>query len=371
MSDDFTLTINGRRWEGWTAQRATRGVERCPSGFEVAVTEKFPTEPQDLDIKPGDPVVLSIGPDPVLTGYIDRYEAEIGPSEHTVRISGRAKTMDLVDCSALWSNNQISGTSVVDLATKLSGNYDIGVKSQTKQALPPISQFNVTLSESPWEIIERAARYSGVLTYDDTDGSLIIADVGATQAGGGLAQGVNAQTASISYSMDQRFAKIIAVTVAADSYSDVSTSSGTPGGAPTGPANTTDFAVDPTVRSVRQKVIVSEQTGNGVNIAKARAEWEKARRLGRSQVLRVVTDSWRDSSGTLWTPNTIVNLNFPVLKLVSVSWVVSEVTYSRDGDSGTTCTILLMPAQAFQPEPEILYAFDAQVFKASAPGGRK
>jgi prophage tail gpP-like protein len=366
MSDDFTLTVNGRKWEGWTSVRATRGVELCPSDFEVAVTEKFPTEPQDIDIKPGDPVVLSIGSDPVLTGYIDRYEASISASEHTVGISGRAKTQDLVDCSALWSTSQISSTSVADLATKLSAQYGIGVKLLSKQNLPKITQFNVTLSESAWEIIERCARYSNVLTYDDTDGSLIIADVGATKAGGGLEQGVNAQSASISYAMDQRFNHIIALTASADGFADTAASSGN---TTISFANTKDEAFDHPVRKVRQKVVISEQMGNGIDIAKARADWEVARRYGRSQVLRVVTDSWRDSSGALWTPNTLVNLNFPVLKLVSVSWVVSEVTYSRDAENGTTCTLLLMPADAFKPEPEIIYAYDAKVFKASAPGG--
>ncbi|MGP8002296.1 MAG: phage baseplate assembly protein [Smithella sp.] len=81
-----------------------------------------------------------------------------------------------------------------------------------------------------------------------------------------------------------------------------------------------------------------------------RANWENARRVGRSNVLTLTTDSWRDSAGTLWTPNTIVPISLPALKLQQVNWVIADVSYKRD-TTGTTADLVLMPPRAFLPQP--------------------
>jgi prophage tail gpP-like protein len=47
----------------------------------------------------------------------------------------------------------------------------------------------------------------------------------------------------------------------------------------------------------RPKIIVYEQYEPGVNLAQLRAEWGRARRIGRSQTISVTCDSWR-ATGT-------------------------------------------------------------------------
>ncbi len=86
----------------------------------------------------------------------------------------------------------------------------------------------------------------------------------------------------------------------------------------------------------------------------------RARRLGRSQVLEVEVDSWRDSAGKLWEPNFKVPLDLPALKLTNKEWLIAEVTYLR-GKTDTRAHLTLMPEEASQPEPVILGPFDWQV----------
>jgi prophage tail gpP-like protein len=78
------------------------------------------------------------------------------------------------------------------------------------------------------------------------------------------------------------------------------------------------------------------------------------RRKGRSQAIRVTCDSWRDSAGTLWQPNFTVLVDIGALASSLVPWVISEVHFMVDGDRGTVCDLLLMPRDAFQPQPIIL-----------------
>ncbi|WP_420884924.1 phage baseplate assembly protein, partial [Achromobacter insuavis] len=114
--------------------------------------------------------------------------------------------------------------------------------------------------------------------------------------------------------------------------------------------------VDESVPRYRPRVVLSENLLGGSMVAEDRAKWEAARRWGRSFFVRLNTDSWRDSSGTLYTPNTMASLAIPSLKLGSeaspVSWVIAETTYNQ-GRSGTTCDVVLMPPQAFYQQPFI------------------
>ena len=123
--DDLLLTAGGRQISGWTEVRVTRGVERCPSDFEIAMTELYPGEPLDVTVRPGDECQVVLGADLVLTGYVDRFVPSLGPSDHMIRITGRGKCQDLVDCAAEWPNGQISGASALGIAQKLAQPYGI------------------------------------------------------------------------------------------------------------------------------------------------------------------------------------------------------------------------------------------------------
>ena len=98
--DTLTLVAAGQRLTGWESVSVTRGIELMPSSFEIALTEKYSGQAADIVVKPGDLCVVLIGNDPVVTGYIDRYLPAMAPRQHTVRIHGRSKCEDLVDCSA-------------------------------------------------------------------------------------------------------------------------------------------------------------------------------------------------------------------------------------------------------------------------------
>jgi prophage tail gpP-like protein len=110
---------------------------------------------------------------------------------------------------------------------------------------------------------------------------------------------------------------------------------------------------DTTVPRLRYRAIVAESVFGGQDVAEQRAQWEKARRYGRSYAVRVTTDSWRDSAGALWTSNTLVPIDLPGLKLKPQTWLISEVTYKRD-EGGTIADLLIMPPQAFFQQPIIL-----------------
>ena len=73
MHDEVTLTLGDRIASGWTDIRISRGIERLPSDFQIAMTELYPGEDPVVVAEPGMPCVVKIGDAPVITGYVDRY----------------------------------------------------------------------------------------------------------------------------------------------------------------------------------------------------------------------------------------------------------------------------------------------------------
>ena len=356
--NELTVVTGGKTFGGWQDVRVTRGVERMPGDFEILLTERYPGQAGAVALEPGADCVVYLGNDRVITGYIDRIAPSLSPASHAVRASGRGKCQDLVDCSAMVKGAQVSGTTVLQLMTDLAAPFGIDVSAVGDVGDVQTPQFNVNLGETPFEIIDRVARWAQLLVYEDTFGNLVLSQVGTITAASGFQQGLNVQAASATFSMDERFSVYTAVLMSVDKLSDIGD-----GG------NTISSVTDSTVPRFRPKIIVSEQTQNGVNIAEKRLNWEKARRIGRSQAFEVTADSWRDSAGALWTPNTLVPVDAPALKLVSRRWVIGEVTYARGEGGGTTASLTIMPQAAYQPEPNVLQAFDWQVAQALPSGG--
>jgi prophage tail gpP-like protein len=377
--DDLTLTVNGQIITGWEDIRVTRSCERVPADFDVQLTDYNPASNLFDTLREGLPVQVKLGGDLVLTGYIDTYQASLGPNRHSVRVAGRSASLDMVDSSAQvnidpahqWGNT-IAGGSFLSMAQFLAAPYGITIKSPSSRTGFVFPQFNFIVTETPYEIIERVARFLQVLVYDDTDGSLLLADVAQTKMATGIAQGVNVEEASVNFSMAERYQKYIPALAPVDPYAQISNLSGTSGNQPfptvTDPGvPTTGLGGQP---RLRQLFVVSGEAqpdagGNIQLIAEQRAQWEAARRRGRSQVLRCVVDSWRDQAGTLWTPNAVIDVNLPALHLQpQVPWVIGSVSFRRSADSGTTAELEVMAQEAFSIEPIPLVTYDAQLVLA-------
>lgn len=354
--DELTLNISCstqcQQLTGWKEVRVSRGIERCPSDFEIMMTERFPGHLNEMIIRPGDECQVLLGSDVVLTGYVDRYAPGIESNSHSIRVTGRGKCQDLVDCAAVWPGSQISGTNAFDISKKLAEVYGITVDCDVKD-LAAIPQSNLMLGETAFEVIDRVCRYSALLAYDGADGNLILSHVGTEKMTGGVIEGVNIERGTMMHSMDQRFSEYKVFLLACDTYGDIGD-----GG------NLSAVVKDENMPRTRYRYIIAEAGANQQNdVALKRAQWEANRRFGRGYALRVTVDSWRDSSGALWEPNKLVTVKAPSLmksitqtakpeeegKTIS-DWGISEVTYMRDGN-GTHADLTIMPAIAFEPEP--------------------
>lgn len=339
---DVVLTIGGRKYSGWTEMSISAGIETCPRSADITMTELFPDEAETLIVNPGDACTVSIGADVVVTGYVDRYIPSITAGDHSIRVIVRGKCQDLVDCSAEWPGGQISGATLQGVAQKLAQPYGITVVALNGPG-PSIPQFNLSIGETGFEIIERISRYGAMLCYEDENGQLVLAQVGKTKHDSGLTQAENVQTMSVTFAADQRFSEYSCFLQSMDVLTDIGE-----GG------NLRATSNDPNVKRNRKRYIICEAGGGGLELAKPRVLWDAARRAGRAQIVTVRADSWRDSAGKLWTPNQLVPVDLPALHLAVQDLCIGEVTFKRNGTDGTIADLTLMLPSGYLPEPVLL-----------------
>ena len=367
-TNEVTLVIGGVRWSGWQEVSIAVGCEVSCASFNLSVTERFPTNPTGIDILPGQTCQVYAGSDVLVTGFVDRYEASLAPDVHRVRIVGRGRCCDLVDCDVdlkkTVPNGQISAPQIVSLARTLCGQFKIPVTTVGTVSTDAAPFLNFPFGTKPWDLITTFARWKALLVYENTSGELVISPVGSASHASGFAQGMNIQEANVSFDMDSRFStyqpeQLPTVQLLTGAASDTEVFGESPA------------ITDSAVPRPRLHYIVSNLFYQNQHLCELEAKWEMSRRYGRSQAVTLVCDSWRDSAGQLWTPNQFAMVDIPALKLRQRNWIVGSVEFRLDLETGTTAVVTLMPKEAFIPEPDFPVNYDSplsQVEQQTPPG---
>ena len=353
-AESATIYVGGFSITGWERISIRIGVEIMPwaAMFETTKWQPTTTDGYTISINPGDSCRIQIGTDPVLTGYVQSISEEVGPDEHILRVVVTSKSIDATECSAEFSTYQMNNTTVLAIAQQVCKPFGITVNSVGGAGSTPIQQFSVILTETAYEVIERATRLAGCLFYDQPDGSILLAPV-STVSGGALVQGQNVERARFMRSMNGRFSSIQAIlqtTAVLFEAPQDGNKQAQEMQALTAPGQAS--ASDPGVTRHRPLLVPVETGDEGYKIAAQRVQWEVARRYGRSMPLELTCDSWRDSNGRLWQPNTLSATYLPRLG-VTLTLLIAEVEFVQ-GMDGTHANIIAMPPEAFKPQPLVL-----------------
>ena len=107
MNDnEVSLTIGGSVFENWTSFSITTELNTIAPAFSVGMVSQSISLKNNLE--PGRPVTVKIGEDTVLTGYIEQTPVSYSATSANVGIAGRSKTCDLIDCTVMVDDPNIS-----------------------------------------------------------------------------------------------------------------------------------------------------------------------------------------------------------------------------------------------------------------------
>lgn len=368
--NQLTLTVGAQRFEGWKSISIRLGLEQIAGTYDLSVTERWTDQTTDWVIPPGELCEVRIGDEPVISGYVDAVAVSYDASSHAIRVSGRDRTGDLVDCSA--PTTAFSGQTFLQIAEKLLAPYGIAIhdetvsgrKLTTKQKKAgkkgsPVAKPRVgsalpktatQAGESVFKTLEKLARSEGLLLVSDGEGGLLI-----TRAGAGgecptvLEFGKNILRSNFEHSHANLYSEITVKSQASAAGSgqfDVTHAAPKAvvqrgKGAKTGNSQ---------IARYRPLLIVAE-TQADARRCQQRAQWEASNREAKARRIKLTVQGWRQPTGELWRINQLVRVRCPWMR-VDESWLIAAIGFQLD-EGGSLTELTLVDRRAFDLLPEI------------------
>ncbi len=320
--------------------------------FRVSVSKLDP-----WPIRPGDAVQVLLDSVPVVTGYVDKLDGVKAKDSdtHTLTVSGRDKTADLIDCCVVHGPGEYRGLTLAQIAKQISAPFgiEVVVEADVGASFPRLA---VQPGDTAWATLEMACRARGVLTLSDGRGRLVLAAPKARRSSVALVEGKNLKSVSWSLDESQRFSLYVVKgqNFGSDDVYGVSA------------ASVSATSTDSGVRRYRPLVVLAENAGD-IAYAKRRAGWEATVRSARAGTVQVVVPGWEeDAGGHPWDINSIVSCSLPSAG-VAGDMLLSAVEFSKSLQNGTVSTLSLTRPDAFAVEPE---SPDAETKRGGDPYAR-
>ncbi|QUM72177.1 phage baseplate assembly protein [Sphingopyxis granuli] len=331
------LKIDGRRYEGWTSLRIIRSIESAAGEFALELATREFTDAPRWPLRTGDPCSIEVDGETVIRGYIDTVDPQFDAEGYAISVSGRDRTADLVDCSAVHKPGSWTGQSIEAIAAELAKPFGLKVSAKADTGAK-VKRFALQQGETAYAAIDRLARYRGLLTVSNTDGDIELIRPGAGAIVARLVEGQNILGGRASHDAKDRFSQYI---VKGQASGDDRVN-GKAAAAVKGEAS------DPGVSRYRPLILIGEDQSTTAGV-RNRAAFEATTRAAKSQRATVPVVGWRRPDGQLWTPNVLVSLISPFL-LIDGTMLVSEVAYVKD-DRGTVTELTVTPPEAFNLLP--------------------
>jgi prophage tail gpP-like protein len=378
-----SLEVDGVRYEGWKSVRISQGIEQLAGTFSLEVTQTLPDQAVGLPIECGAACTLKVGPDVMITGYVDVVSIDEGTDNHTIRVEGRDRTGDLVDCSA--PSGEWTGLTFEYIAAELIKPFNVELLTQVetsaggyvskkpgKGKAPAakagkgggrLPRKGSNSGETVHKLLEKLAKIQGVLLVSDRRGGLVVTRAGLNgRATDMLALERNLKS-PIQY--ERSFANLYSEITVKGQAHGATGAAGAPvlsGAASVKPVATVKrgSAASPgstvtvgskSIQRYRPLIINAEDQADAKR-CQDRAQWEAGTREARSKKFVVQVQGWRQSDGSLWEINTLTNLK--------CNWVgededmlISNIEYSLDLAGGTVCIMTLYSPEAYDVLKEI------------------
>lgn len=329
---DITLQVSGSNYAGWQSVKVSLGIEQIAGSFELTVSERWSGQETMWPILPGAECRLFLGKTPIITGYVDDAGPEYDKASHSVRISGRDKTGDLVDCTAIHKTGSWHKVGLERIAADICKPFGIGVIVKTDLGAE-FKKFALQECETAFEALDRAARMRGILLMSDGLGNLLLTRAGSELSPVALVKGQNIEKGSGQFSHKDRHSVYII-------------KGQNPGGdntTPTQHAQTKANCTDTSITRYRPLIVFAEP-GNGSSF-KDRAVWERNIRAGRGSRATYTVSGWECGQG-FWLPNHLVKVEDDYLQ-TPPEMIIAQVTYSLD-DTGSRTELALCRKEAFE-----------------------
>jgi len=341
------LEVNSQRFVGWSSISVGRSIEMASGRFQfeaLGQREGFP-------ISQGAEVKVFVEDELFISGFIEQISTRYDTENHSVLISGRDKTADLID-SNLDGEIEINPPfTLAQLAQKVLANIglDLDVAVNDVSLLKPFDQDSPGSSETAhraFDVIEQYARKRQALITFDGDNTLIFTRGSGERIDGFIkhvlgALDNNVKSAEINLDNSERFGKYVFHSIANPSFLGLNDIKKTE-------ENIVERKVKEEDFDIRQSRILQIQAENSTDIAdlQERVKWEANIRRARSVSYNYKMQGFKSES-EIWKPNRIIKVTDDFAGLNNSDFLIKAVEFNFDLNTGSTTDLELVVPDAY------------------------
>lgn len=343
------VAINGTPYKLFKEAVLSRSIDNASGSFKIFTSSNAP---ETFPFNRGDVISISVDGVSKLYGFIDEINVVGDIESHTVEMSGRDNTCDLIDSSVPDAAKVIEEQiSLKAMCEKVISALGIKMKVVDNSGQTNIfTEDDLQAAESgdgAMAYLQSYSRKKQVFLIPSGDGDLIIYRPGNDVATTDLIHSYNDNKNNVkSYRLKQsqqaRFNKY---------YVRSSDNIGFDDDADYGVDGTkrTGIVTDDSIRAGRYLEIVAEETMDDATCLERAKEEANVRRARSTSYLCVVAGH-SQADGTPWDIGQTVTVNDEIVN-VKGSFIIREVEYSVSSDSGTQTSIVCAPVDAYKVQP--------------------
>jgi prophage tail gpP-like protein len=353
------LEVNGTQYTNFTSATCEIRLDALTNTFSF---EAVSPNGQALPFKGGEACTVIVDGEKVLTGFIEVVAVNYDGSDHTIRVSGRDKTADLLD-STIDDLGDLRGEELTLKALIEAVINQLGMDIEVIDQANP-KPYSVTEDiaaaepgENAFSFIEKYARKRQVLLTSDADGNVVITKNSGITADGAVqhiigAEDNNVMSSSFSFDTTGRYniykmasgLNPVALNQAGDS--DLASLVNQSGG-----------VTDDDIRETRRLILISETPYGGAN-CEVRAKWEADIRRARGLVYSAQVPGYRvdptDPESALWRDNRIYQIVDDFVGKIE-PMLCNSVTFTFDESAGRDTSLGFVGKDAYtlfiEPDP--------------------
>lgn len=333
------LEVNGVEYENFESAEVTLLLDALSNTFTFTTTNPGGAA---LPFRGGEKCSVYVDGEKVLTGFIEQLELRYNTQEHTIRVSGRDKTCDLVD-GTLGAINDIRGQNLTlkALIEKIITHLGLDILVVDEVSPPEFNGSEDIAAPEPgenaFEFIQKYAKKRQVLLTSNAEGNVVITRNTGVQGAGVVqhlvqAEDNNVLQSTFSFNHTARFNRYEVLS------SQNPTALNEAGDVPVGSVvEQGGEQVDGEVRTGRQLVIVPD-TELSTTQCKERAKWEADVRRARSLPYNCTVPFYRvggntQNPGALWSINTVYQIVDDFVGKIE-PMLCNQITFSLSLDQG-------------------------------------
>lgn len=159
------LQTDGEKYQGWENVSVTKSMDSMADTFSMSIADQG----NDVILQDDIPLRIIVDNKTFFTGYLNDIVLTISDKKNPLRLNGRSKSADLIDCN-IAEIKQYNKLTPIQIITDLINPF--GITVSTSLTLTALDVFNTQVGETYFSAINRLCKQTNILPISDENGNI-------------------------------------------------------------------------------------------------------------------------------------------------------------------------------------------------------